>query len=118
MCRLLVFFFLPSFFLPFFFSSLRLVFPWPMALITISFIFAVIQSILPLNITFALVSGGLSGYIMYDLTHYYLHHAVPQNIYMVLHFKNYSHILSNKTILLEKNRTNKQGKQKKKKLRN
>lgn len=78
-------------------DRLRLVFPWPMALITISFIFAVIQSILPLNITFALVSGGLSGYIMYDLTHYYLHHAVPQNIYMKSmktyhldhHYKNY-----------------------------
>jgi len=40
------------------------------------------HSFLPADIANALVSGGLAGYVTYDLTHYYLHHAVPKNTYL------------------------------------
>ena len=30
-----------------------------------------------LSVTPALFGGGMLGYVMYDITHYYLHHAHP-----------------------------------------
>ena len=55
----------------------RLVFP-PLAGLGIAgLIFLALWALLPLPIATALMSGILLGYIVYDLSHYYTHHAKP-----------------------------------------
>lgn len=36
-----------------------------------------IKSLAPAHLAPALFGGGLLGYVMYDVTHYYLHHGQP-----------------------------------------
>eukprot|EP00038_Savillea_parva_P022057 m.36686 g.36686 ORF g.36686 m.36686 type:complete len:302 (+) comp5433_c0_seq1:154-1059(+) len=74
----------------------RLVFPLVPALITGSILYAILYALLPLAASFAAMSGLLIGYIMYDLTHYYVHHGKPESGYfrrlrehhMQHHFRN------------------------------
>ena len=62
------------------FDRMRLVFPpIPAALITF-IIYVPLAHILPVTVNEGrgLLAGALIGYIMYDLTHYYLHHGSPK----------------------------------------
>ncbi len=59
----------------------RLVFP-PLAGIAIAaLIYLPLWLLLPLGVATALMSGILAGYIVYDLSHYYTHHARPKAKY-------------------------------------
>eukprot|EP00037_Helgoeca_nana_P009262 m.81394 g.81394 ORF g.81394 m.81394 type:complete len:304 (+) comp19462_c0_seq1:249-1160(+) len=74
----------------------RLVFPIVPALITSASLYAVLYALLPLAPSLAAMSGMLIGYIVYDLTHYYVHHGKPASGYfyhlrehhMEHHFRN------------------------------
>ena len=76
----------------------RLVFP-PLAGIGIAgVIFGLIYLVLPLGPALALMSGFLAGYIAYDMTHYYTHHAKPRSrwgkflrAYHMSHHHRYQH---------------------------
>ncbi|XP_024022798.1 dihydroceramide fatty acyl 2-hydroxylase FAH1-like [Morus notabilis] len=58
-------------------DSLRLVFPpVPAAILTIP-LWNMIKLLSTTSTTPALFGGGLLGYVMYDVTHYYLHHGHP-----------------------------------------
>jgi 4-hydroxysphinganine ceramide fatty acyl 2-hydroxylase len=59
---------------------MRLVFPpIPAALITLA-VYVPLAHVLPITVNESrgLLAGALIGYIMYDLTHYYLHHGSPE----------------------------------------
>ena len=59
-------------------DRLRLVFPPALASFLVAAIYGLVRLITQsTTVTDALVSGGLFGYIGYDLTHYYLHHGRP-----------------------------------------
>ncbi|CAF1818025.1 unnamed protein product [Brassica oleracea var. botrytis] len=58
-------------------DHLRLVFP-PAATAVLCFPFwNLVKLFTTLSVTPALFGGGMLGYVMYDITHYYLHHAHP-----------------------------------------
>jgi len=56
-----------------------------------------LHHLLGMHMACGVFAGGLSGYIMYDLTHYYLHHGVPftkhlremKSYHLNHHYKNY-----------------------------
>lgn len=57
----------------------RLVMPPVPGLIIASGLFLLHWAVLPLGPSLASMSGLLTGYIVYDLTHYYTHHARPRS---------------------------------------
>ncbi|XP_077863606.1 uncharacterized protein LOC102800531 [Saccoglossus kowalevskii] len=58
----------------------RLVFPPALGVIFFSVIYYIVSSIVqPVHLTYALVSGALFGFIMYDVQHYFLHHSNPRS---------------------------------------
>ena len=60
------------------FDTERLVFPpLPAGLIMVP-IFVALLIVFPLSYSRALYAGGLLGYVFYDLTHYFIHHASPK----------------------------------------
>lgn len=78
----------------------RLVFPPPLTVVLATPIYLGIVLLAPqLAIGRALFAGGLLGYILYDMTHYYTHHGVPRLAYfremkryhMAHHYKDCSH---------------------------
>ncbi|GBG81839.1 hypothetical protein CBR_g34020 [Chara braunii] len=77
-------------------DRLRLVFPPALAAVIILFYFGLVVILLPRGISMSLWGGGLFGYILYDITHYYLHHGSPSSklwrdlkkYHMSHHFKN------------------------------
>ena len=76
----------------------RLVFPPVPAAIIFSLLFALFLSIFELQAARAFTSGIVASYIMYDLTHYYIHHSSPTFSYfsrqkafhMLHHFKDHN----------------------------
>mmetsp|Transcript_30166 Transcript_30166/g.58944 ORF Transcript_30166/g.58944 Transcript_30166/m.58944 type:complete len:371 (+) Transcript_30166:229-1341(+) len=56
-------------------DAMRLVFPPVLTSIFLYLVFAAFDAFLPTPWAFAVTSGGLTGYIGYDLCHYYLHHS-------------------------------------------
>jgi 4-hydroxysphinganine ceramide fatty acyl 2-hydroxylase len=63
-------------------DRLRLVFPpVPGCAVHYFFIITPMSWVLPANILYGVVAGELIGYVLYDLIHYYLHHATPQDSY-------------------------------------
>lgn len=56
----------------------RLVMPPVMMITLASSVLSFAQLFVPWSIVSIVGSGALSGYVMYDLTHYYLHHGVPK----------------------------------------
>ena len=74
------------------FDPNRLVFP-PVAAAVLAYCFYLpFVKVLPGGVGLALFSGGLLGYVFYDLTHYYLHHGSPERG-SYLHSLKYYHIL-------------------------
>lgn len=57
----------------------RLIFPPLAGIVIAGVIFGLICLVLPLGPALALMSGFLAGYIVYDMTHYYTHHARPRS---------------------------------------
>lgn len=56
----------------------RLVFPPVPCAIIVSIIWTMLRVVFPVNVVYGLVSGGLIGYVTYDMIHYYLHHGNPK----------------------------------------
>uniref|UniRef100_A0A914HNK2 Fatty acid 2-hydroxylase n=1 Tax=Globodera rostochiensis TaxID=31243 RepID=A0A914HNK2_GLORO len=59
-------------------DSDRLVFPPAAALLIVCFFYAIYRILLPFPFFCCFASGKLFGYIVYDITHYYLHHGRPE----------------------------------------
>ncbi|GAA0160500.1 hydroxylase [Lithospermum erythrorhizon] len=58
-------------------DSLRLVFPPAATAILLPPLWGLTRLLAPEHISYALLGGGLLGYVMYDCTHYYIHHGKP-----------------------------------------
>lgn len=59
------------------FDGSRLVFPPVPASLVIAFFYVTLRLILPEAVGGTLFAGGLLGYVLYDMTHYYLHFGSP-----------------------------------------
>ncbi|GAB1293669.1 Fatty acid 2-hydroxylase [Apodemus speciosus] len=59
------------------FDGSRLVFPPVPASVVIAFFYVFLRLILPEAVAGILFAGGLLGYVLYDMTHYYLHFGSP-----------------------------------------
>lgn len=60
------------------FDSSRLVFPPVPASLVIGFFYGVLRLMLPEVLGLSVFVGGLCGYIIYDMMHYYLHYGSPK----------------------------------------
>uniref|UniRef100_A0A663DU69 Fatty acid 2-hydroxylase n=1 Tax=Aquila chrysaetos chrysaetos TaxID=223781 RepID=A0A663DU69_AQUCH len=60
------------------FDSSRLVFPPVPASLVIGFFYGVLQLLLPEVLGLSVFVGGLCGYVIYDMMHYYLHYGSPK----------------------------------------
>ncbi|XP_060203120.1 dihydroceramide fatty acyl 2-hydroxylase FAH2-like [Lycium barbarum] len=58
-------------------DGLRLVFPPAATAILLLPLWSLVKLLVPFTYAPAFLGGGLLGYIMYDCTHYYLHHGKP-----------------------------------------
>ncbi|XP_064526759.1 fatty acid 2-hydroxylase isoform X1 [Pseudopipra pipra] len=60
------------------FDSSRLVFPPVPASLVIGFFYGVLRLLLPEVLGLSVFVGGLCGYVIYDMMHYYLHYGSPR----------------------------------------
>ncbi|XP_073163181.1 fatty acid 2-hydroxylase isoform X1 [Lepidochelys kempii] len=60
------------------FDSSRLVFPPVPASLVIGFFYTLLRLLLPEAVGISVFVGGLFGYVVYDMTHYYLHYGSPK----------------------------------------
>lgn len=60
------------------FDSSRLVFPPVPASLVIAFFYGVLRLLLPAVLGLSVFVGGLCGYVIYDMMHYYLHYGSPR----------------------------------------
>ncbi|XP_053905345.1 fatty acid 2-hydroxylase [Malaclemys terrapin pileata] len=60
------------------FDSSRLVFPPVPASLVIGFFYTLLRLLLPEAVGMSMFVGGLFGYVVYDMTHYYLHYGSPK----------------------------------------
>ncbi|NXQ60445.1 FA2H hydroxylase, partial [Anthoscopus minutus] len=60
------------------FDSSRLVFPPVPASLVIGFFYGVLRLLLPEMLGLSVFVGGLCGYVIYDMMHYYLHYGSPK----------------------------------------
>jgi dihydroceramide fatty acyl 2-hydroxylase len=60
-------------------DPLRLVMPPSVSVPLSALFFALFWLVLPLGGAFAVASGFFSGYLAYDMTHYYVHHRMPKS---------------------------------------
>ncbi|NXE64495.1 FA2H hydroxylase, partial [Calcarius ornatus] len=60
------------------FDSSRLVFPPVPASLVIGFFYGVLRLLLPEVLGLSVFVGGLCGYVIYDMMHYYLHYGSPK----------------------------------------
>lgn len=65
----------------------RLVFPPVPCAILVTLIYSILRLIIPKNPAFGILSGGLIGYVCYDLIHYYLHHGHPKRNSWLWHLR-------------------------------
>lgn len=78
-------------------DRMRLVFPPTLAVFVIAGFMSLFHSVFSPHIANALLAGGIFGYTVYDLGHYYVHHSVPKLTYLKNlksyhldhHYKNY-----------------------------
>ena len=74
-------------------DRLRLVFPpLPGYAVHYFLIITPMSWVVPSNILYGVAAGELFGYVLYDLVHYFLHHATPSDRYfkryhMLHHYK-------------------------------
>lgn len=60
------------------FDGSRLVFPPSLAAIVIAAFYLILRQMLPEGLGTSLFVGGLCGYVVYDMIHYYLHYGSPR----------------------------------------
>lgn len=60
------------------FDSSRLVFPPVPASLVMAFFYGVLRLLLPEELGLSVFVGGLCGYVVYDMMHYYLHYGSPK----------------------------------------
>lgn len=76
------------------FDSRRLLFP-PVAAVLLAFVFYNLYKIIfPAAFIDIVASGTMTGYLCYDLIHYYLHHGTPEDktyLYNLKRYHNYHH---------------------------
>ncbi|KAG9272016.1 fatty acid 2-hydroxylase [Astyanax mexicanus] len=60
------------------FDGSRLVFPPGIASIAIGAFYLILKQLLPEGLAVSLFVGGLCGYVVYDMIHYYLHYGSPR----------------------------------------
>ncbi|NWU64188.1 FA2H hydroxylase, partial [Pterocles burchelli] len=60
------------------FDSSRLVFPPVPASLVIAFFYGILRLLLPEVLGLSVFVGGLCGYVIYDMMHYYLHYGSPK----------------------------------------
>ena len=60
------------------FDSSRLVFPPVPASLVIGFFYGILRLLLPEVLGLSVFVGGLCGYVVYDMMHYYLHYGSPK----------------------------------------
>ncbi|NXW35402.1 FA2H hydroxylase, partial [Phaetusa simplex] len=60
------------------FDSSRLVFPPVPASLVMAFFYGILQLMLPQVLGLSVFVGGLCGYVIYDMMHYYLHYGSPK----------------------------------------
>lgn len=60
------------------FDASRLVFPPAPAALVIFAFYMIANGLFPEVFATALFAGGLFGYVLYDMTHYYLHYGSPE----------------------------------------
>lgn len=71
------------------FDTRRLVFPpFPAAIIALIF-YKIFSLIFSESTLILIIAGGLLGYVMYDMIHYYLHYGAPQENSYFYHLKRY-----------------------------
>lgn len=78
----------------------RLVFPPLAGLGIATLLFGLFNLMMPLPLTCAFMSGLLTGYLAYDMTHYYTHHAKPKSrwgrfvkqYHLAHHHKHWNHM--------------------------
>ncbi len=58
-------------------ARMRLVMPPVLCAFLSYFVVSAYLLVIPTHIGYALAGGSYMGYILYDLTHYYLHHGKP-----------------------------------------
>ncbi|XP_076239715.1 fatty acid 2-hydroxylase [Calliopsis andreniformis] len=74
----------------------RLVFPPAAAFLVATLLFYIYQVFFPQTTAYFIVAGTVTGYVAYDLTHYYLHHGAPKvgtYLYDMKRNHNYHHFL-------------------------
>ncbi|KAJ8963443.1 hypothetical protein NQ318_018923 [Aromia moschata] len=71
------------------FDSRRLVFPPLPAAIIAFLLYKVISLIFPESTRILIMAGGLTGYVIYDMIHFYLHHGTPKEDTYFYHLKRY-----------------------------
>jgi len=69
------------------FDTFRLVFPPVPASLVIAFFYLVLRLILSAAVAGTVFAGSLLGYVIYDLTHYYLHFGSPHKGSYLYHLK-------------------------------
>ncbi|KAK9309606.1 hypothetical protein QLX08_000823 [Tetragonisca angustula] len=78
------------------FDNRRLVFPILPAALTLKVLLMIYSMVFPQTTLYFIAAGTLTGYIFYDLTHYYLHHGAPKvgtYMYLMKRNHNYHHFL-------------------------
>ncbi|XP_042336654.1 fatty acid 2-hydroxylase [Sceloporus undulatus] len=71
------------------FDDSRLVFPPAPAFLVISFFYVFATVVFPEAFGLSLFTGGLFGYVVYDMTHYYLHYGSPKKGTYLYRLKSY-----------------------------
>ena len=62
-------------------DKMRLVFPpLPVSLLAL-LVYSVYCLFMPYTMALGVFAGSISGYIVYDMIHYYLHHGIPYGSY-------------------------------------
>ncbi|XP_077568261.1 fatty acid 2-hydroxylase-like [Stigmatopora nigra] len=60
------------------FDGSRLVFPPGLASFVVGTFYAILNCLLPEMVSLSMFVGGLCGYVVYDMIHYYLHYGAPK----------------------------------------
>lgn len=71
------------------FDSRRLVFPPIPAAVIVYILYKIVGLFIPESIHLLVLSGGIAGYVIYDMIHFYLHNGAPQENSYFYHLKRY-----------------------------
>ncbi|KAF5298760.1 hypothetical protein FQR65_LT09629 [Abscondita terminalis] len=78
------------------FDSNRLVFPPVPAALIVYVLYSILKYILPASILLLVLGGGILGYVIYDMIHFYLHYGTPNEgtiLYTMKRYHNQHHFV-------------------------